>query len=191
MFLAGASGVVGVRLIPLLVAAGHAVAGMTRTPAKVALLRRLGATPVLCDVFAPENLRQALAALHPDLVVHLLTDLPDDPARLPEFAAVCARIRREGTANLLAAAKGSGAPRCVAQSVAWPLNGDGGAAVSDLERQVLAADGVVVRYGRFYGPGTYHASAPPPPPRIHVDAAALRTLPLLDKPCGIVVLAED
>jgi hypothetical protein len=79
----------------------------------------------------------------------------------------------------------------VAQSVAWTLPGDGAAAVDDLERMVLDRQGVVVRYGQFYGPGTFHEGGPPPPPRIHVDEAARRTLPALEAPSGVLILVED
>lgn len=86
VFLAGASGVIGLRLVPLLVAAGHDVAGMTRTQAKAERLRGLGAEPVVCDVFDLDALSQAVSGFGPDAVVHQLTDLPDDPARIPELA---------------------------------------------------------------------------------------------------------
>ncbi len=191
IFLAGASGVIGVRLVPLLVGAGHTVAGMTRSAGKVDALRGLGAQPVVCDAFDAASLRDAIVDFHPDAVVHQLTDLPDDRARIPAFGDRNSRMRREGTANLLAAALKAGAARFVAQSIAWTLPGDAGDAAADLERQVLAAGGVVVRYGRFYGPGTYFGSTPPPPPRIHIDAAAQRTLTALVAPSGVLTVAEE
>ena len=107
------------------------------------------------------------------------------------FRAANARIRRQGTANLLAAARAAGATRFLAQSVAWRLDGDGGAATEELERSVLAAGGVVLRYGQFYGPGTYHEQAPPPPPRVHVDQAARRTVAALEAPTGVLTIVED
>jgi nucleoside-diphosphate-sugar epimerase len=188
VFVAGASGVIGVRLVPLLVADGHEVAGLTRSPGKAEHLRALGAEPVVCDVFDLDALSRAVASFEPDVVLHQLTDLPDDVARVPEMMAANARIRREGTRNLLAAAVGL--ERFVAQSVAWEIPGDGGIAVEEHERAVLDAGGVVVRYGRFYGPGTYHEVELPRPPRVHVDDAARRTLPLLSAPSGIVVVAD-
>lgn len=191
IFVAGASGVIGVRLVPLLVAAGHTVAGMTRTPAKAEALRTLGAEPVVCDVYDRAALTRALGSFVPEVVIHELTDLPDDPADLPERAAANSRIRREGTRNLLDAAGAAGAPRVLAQSVAWELPGDGDEARRELEDAVLAAGGVVLRYGRFYGPGTYNEHALPPQPRIHVDAAARATVAALDAPPGIVTIAED
>lgn len=187
VFVAGASGVIGVRLVPLLVAAGHAVAGMTRSPRKVETLRDLGAEPVVCDAFDAGALRAVVVAFQPEAVVNELTDLPDKPAAISEGNA---RMRREGTRNLLAAAKASGASRFIAQSVAWQLLGDAGAAVSELERLVLAADGVVLRYGRLYGPGTYYEVEKPEPPRVHVDEAARRTVVALDAASGIVEVAD-
>jgi nucleoside-diphosphate-sugar epimerase len=191
IFLAGASGVIGVRLVPLLVADGHTVAGMTRSPDKTQALRDLGAKPIICDVFEAGELTQAVVALGPDLVMHQLTDLPDRFEQIPQFAARNNRIRTEGTRNLLAAARAAGAPRVLAQSIAW-TPAAGGEAVAEHERLVLDADGVVVRYGTFYGPGTYSgADRMPPPPRIHVDEAARRTMPLLDAASGVVVLTEE
>lgn len=188
VFVAGASGVIGVRLVPLLVAAKHEVAGMTRSPEKRELLRHLGAEPVVCDAFDATALREAVVAFRPEVVVNELTDLPDEPATTNEANA---RMRREGTQNLLAAAEAAGATRVVAQSIAWQLPGDAGAAVAELERLVLAADGVVLRYGRLYGPGTYYEDEEPAPPRVHVETAARRTMPALYAPSGIVEVTDD
>jgi nucleoside-diphosphate-sugar epimerase len=191
IFLAGASGVIGVRLVPLLVSEGHEVAGMTRSPQKVEVLRELGAEPVVCDVFDASALIEVVKAFRPELVMHQLTDLPDEVDRIREFAARNNRIRTDGTRNLLAAARAAGATRFLAQSIAWTPP-SGGEARAEHERLVLDAGGVVVRYGIFYGPGTY--SGPhriPPHPRIHVDEAARRTLPLLEAASGVVVIAED
>ena len=71
------------------------------------------------------------------------------------------------------------------------MSGDGGAAVAEMEQMVLAVDGVVLRYGQYYGPGTYYPAEPPPPPRIHIDAAAAQTAALLDEPSGIVTITDD
>lgn len=187
VFLAGATGVVGVRLVPLLVAAGHDVAGMSRSPDRADRLRALGAEPVVCDVFDLGQLTLAVRTFEPDVVMHQLTDLPDDPSRIRSLGAANSRIRREGTSNLLTAA---GATRVVAQSVAWTLGGDAADAVREHETAVLGAAGVVARYGRLYGPGTYFPSSLPDHPRIHVDDAARRTLPLLTAPSGVVVLTD-
>jgi nucleoside-diphosphate-sugar epimerase len=191
IFLAGASGVIGVRLIPLLVRDGHEVAGMTRSSGKTAKLRELGAEPVVCDVFDAGALAQAVTAFGPELVMHQLTDLPDQADQIAGFAARNNRMRTEGTRNLLAAAAQAGASRFLAQSIAWTPPA-GGEAVAEHERLVLAAGGVVLRYGTFYGPGTYSGSGKvPPPPRIHVDEAARRTVALLTAPSGVVVITED
>ena len=189
IFLAGASGVLGVRLVPLLVANGHVVAGMTRSPEKAQRLRALGAEPVVCDVYDVAALRDGVTAFRPELVMHQLTDLPDDEADLANAGDANARMRREGTRILLSAAEGAGAPRFLAQSVAWKLTGAGGAAKEELERAVLGLGGVVLRYGRFYGSGTYHAG-PPDPPRIQIDEAARRTAALLGARTGIVEVVE-
>lgn len=188
VFVAGASGVIGVRLVPLLVAAGHEVAGMTRTPGKLGRLRELGAEPVLCDVYDADALRKAVVTFRPDAVVNELTDLPDQAAATNEANA---RIRREGMRNLLTAAEAARASRFLAQSVAWRPEGDGGAAVAELERLTLSAGGVVLRYGRLYGPGTYYEHQQPEPPRVHVDEAARRTVPALDAPSGIIEVRDD
>jgi nucleoside-diphosphate-sugar epimerase len=190
VFLAGASGVIGRRMLPLLVGAGHTVAGMTRSPAKLPELEALGAVPVLCDVFDAEQLRAAVAGFAPDVVVHQLTDLPDDAARIAELRSRNERMRREGTRNLLAAAWAPGAGRFLAQSIAWTPPGSGGATVRAHEQAVLEAGGVVIRYGQFYGPGTYFEDEIPDAPRIHVDEAARRTVAILDAPSSIVDVVE-
>ncbi len=191
IFVAGASGVIGVRLVPLLLAAGHDVAAMTRTKAKVEQLRAMGCEPVVCDVFAVEALCRAVESFEPDAVVHQLTDLPDDAKRIRELATANSRMRREGTRNLVAAARAAGALHFVAQSVAWEIPGDGGAAVAEHEHTVLEAGGVVVRYGQLYGPGTYFESALPAPPRVQVDEAARRTPPALQQTGGVLVVTDE
>jgi nucleoside-diphosphate-sugar epimerase len=188
VFVAGATGVIGIRLVPLLVAAGHAVGATTRSPGKQEALRDLGAEPFVVDVFDAAALSAAVAAFAPDTVVHQLTDLPDDVADLPVYRGANARMRREGTRNLVEAARAARATSFVAQSVAWPMQGEGGAAVAELERTVLDIGGVVLRYGQLYGPGTFYEDGLPPPPRVHVDEAARRTLPALDAPSGTRVI---
>jgi uncharacterized protein YbjT (DUF2867 family) len=187
---AGASGVIGTRLVPLLVGDGHVVAGMTRSAGKSAVLASLGAEPVVCDVFDAEALTDSLVAFAPDAVMHQLTDLPDDANEIAAFSARNDRIRGEGTANLLAAAAASGSVRFLAQSIAWTPS-RGGETIGAFERQVLDAGGLVIRYGQFYGPGTYYESQIPGAPRIHVDAAARATVPLLHAASGVVVIAEE
>ena len=191
IFLAGASGVIGQRLIPRLVQAGHVVGGLTRSPSKTELLSHLGAEPILCDVFDREALIQAVRHFKPDVVLNELTDLPDDAAQISELAGLNARIRTEGTQNLIEAARRSGSPKLLAQSVAWQLpDGPDAQAVAELERSVLAESGVVLRYGQFYGPGTYNEQQPPKEPRVHIDRAAERTVEALGEPTGVVVIVD-
>ena len=191
VFLAGASGVIGQRLIPRLVAAGHVVGGMTRSAAKVELLGGLGAEPIVCDVFDREGLIRAVGDFKPDVVLNELTDLPDDVARIPELADLNARIRTEGTQNVIEAARRSSARKVLAQSVAWELApGPDADAVAELERAVLAEGGVVLRYGQFYGPGTYNDGRLPDEPRVSLDRAADRTVAALDEPTGVLVITD-
>jgi len=176
VFLAGASGVMGRRLVPLLVDSGHTVAGLTRSqPDAVAAL---GAEPVVADALDADALTAALTAFGPDVVVHQLTNLPDAREELEGTSDANFRIRTEGTSNLLAAA---GTVKTIAQSTAFP------ARVEELERLVLGADGVILRYGYWYGPGTWYEKRLPPEPRIHVDEAARRTVEALDAPRGSVI----
>ncbi len=182
---------IGVRLVPMLIAAGHEVAGMTRSAGKADGLRDLGATPVVCDVFDADTLVATVSAFRPELVMHQLTDLPDTREQIPEYSERNNRIRTEGTRNLLAASAAAEARRCIAQSIAWSSEATD-AAVAEHERLILAADGIVVRYGIFYGPGTYSGTERvPPPPRIEIDAAARRTIELLDAPSGVVTIVDD
>ena len=192
VFLAGASGVIGQRLIPRLVEAGYVVGGMTRSAGKTDLLRQLGAEPVVCDVFDRETLIQVVRDFAPDVILNELTDLPDDVESIGAHAELNARIRTEGNQNLIEAARRNGSPKIFAQSVAWLLpDGPDSQAVAHLELSVLAERGVVLRYGQFYGPGTYHEQAPPPPPRVHVEEAARRTVAALEAPTGVLTIVED
>jgi uncharacterized protein YbjT (DUF2867 family) len=191
IFLAGASGVIGRKLTPMLIEAGHQVAGTTRSEEKAETVRGLGAEPVVVDVYEAAALRDAVVDFAPDLVMYQLTDLPDDAAGIPARAAANARIREEGTANLIVAALAAGAGRFLAQSIAW-TPAAGNESREALESQVLAYDGagVVLRYGQFYGPGTYYESEPPDPPRIEIGAAACRTASSLDAPSGIIEIVD-
>jgi uncharacterized protein YbjT (DUF2867 family) len=192
IFVAGASGLIGVRLVRLLVEAGHEVAGMTRSPEKAGLLRDLGAEPVICDVFDAEALAEAVAAYGPDSVFHQLTDLPDNVTDMASFGARNDRIRSEGTRNLLAAAVQAGAEQLIAQSIAWDQSDDARRAVTAAHEQtVLAAGGVVIRYGQLWGPGTYYETAPPARPRIHLDDAARLTVLALEVPAGVTMVIDD
>jgi nucleoside-diphosphate-sugar epimerase len=184
IFLAGATGIIGQHLVPLLVAGGHAVTGLTRSAAKADALAAAGATPAVAAA-----LSAAVVDDRPDLVMHQLTDLPDRVDDLAAHREANARIRVEGTDNLLAATRAAGAAGFVAQSIAWTPPG-GAPSVEHLESATLAFGGVVVRYGQFYGPGTFYVDAPPDPPRIAVDEAARRTLPALTMASGILTITE-
>lgn len=215
LFLAGAGGAIGRRLAPMLIEAGWEVVGTTRSPDRTALLRELGVEPVVADVFEAETLRAAMAEARPSVVVHQLTDLPPglDPARMPDALLRNARLRDEGTRNLVAAAAAAGAERLVAQSIAFvyaegplphaeddPLHveADGpmgvtARGVASLERQVLEAplSGVVLRYGALYGPGTGFDAGWGPGP-VHVDAAAKAAeLAVARDVTGIFNIAEE
>lgn len=215
LFLAGATGAIGSRLAPLLIAEGWRVVGMTRDPDKAARLRARGIAAAVLDVFDADALITAVAAAKPAVVIHQLTDLPPalDPARMAEATARNARIREEGTRNLVEAAIRAGARRFIAQSVAFAyadgptphteedalaVTAEGRAGVSargvaSLEVQTLTAplDGAVLRYGRLYGPGTgFDAPAGPAP--LHVDAAAKAAIQVLAQGArGIYNFAED
>jgi nucleoside-diphosphate-sugar epimerase len=121
ILLAGASGAVGRRLAPLLRDAGHQVAGTTRSAAKAQVLQALGIDPVVVDVFDAQTLSRVVASIRPDIVIHQLTDLPKglDPSLMTEAVVRNARIRDEGTRNLVRAAVAAGTRRLVAQSIAW------------------------------------------------------------------------
>jgi uncharacterized protein YbjT (DUF2867 family) len=191
VFLAGASGVIGQRLIPRLVHAGHVVGGMTRSSSKTELLAQLGAEPIVCDVFDRDALIQAVRDFNPDVILNELTDLPDEVEKIGDHAELNARIRTEGNRNVIEAARRSGSPKILAQTVAWQLpDGPDALAVAELERSVLAEGGVVLSYGQFYGPGTYNEQQIPAEPRVQIDRAAERTVELLGEPSGVVVITD-
>jgi nucleoside-diphosphate-sugar epimerase len=215
IFLAGATGAIGRHLVPLLLDAGYHVIGTTRSRAKADALRAAGVEPVVLDVFDAPALSHAVSAARPDIVVHQLTDLPPglDPSRMAEGTHRNARMRSEGTKNLVDAAIASGAHLLVAQSIAWmyapgpephseedPL--DVGAqdaravtvaGVVALERLSLSSppiEGVVLRYGHLYGPDT-GADRAAQAPSLHVDAAASAALLAIGKARpGIYNIAE-
>jgi nucleoside-diphosphate-sugar epimerase len=214
IFLAGAGGAIGRRLTPLLRAVGHTVVGTTRSADKADALRKLGAEPVVVDVFDVDALARAVVAAEPQAIIHQLTDLAFAPGtpQYEEGLARNARLRIEGTANLVAAARAASVKRMVAQSVAFayapakgtrietdPLNvgaegvaGRSAEAVAALEQAVLGlAEGIVLRFGYFYGPGTWSDTAERSP-SIHIDAAARATMQAVTKgKPGIYNLAED
>ena len=216
IFLAGASGAIGQRLVPLLLKAGHQVVGTTRSEAKTALLRSLGATPAVVDVFDAAALRGLVVAHEPEVVIHQLTALPEGLSSLGGAAKERAirenaRIRIEGTPNLVGAALAAGARRLIAQSIAWiyapgrephvesdpvDMGASGLAGISiqgtmALESAVLgsALASVELRYGGLYGPGTGHDTAWRDP-AVHVDAAARAAALAVDRGSGIYNVAE-
>ena len=180
IFVAGASGAVGQPLVRRLAEAGHEVHGMTRTPEKAARLRELGAVPVIADALDREQVIAAVRAARPEVVVHELTAIgPLNTRNLDAAFVATNRLRTEGTDNLIEAARAAGARRFVGQSFApWSYKREGGpvkseddaletdppkgvgntlAAIRHLERAVTGAEGlegIVLRYGGFYGPGT-------------------------------------
>ena len=178
IFVAGATGALGRNLVPLLVEGGHEVAGTTTSSRKADALRAMGAQPVVLDVLDAEAVGQAVSEAEPEVVVHEATALASMGTlrRFDEEFAQTNRLRTQGTDNLLAAAKAVGVDKFVAQSYAgWPYARDGAfvkdedapldpnpvdsakesiAAIKYLERAVVAAGGIVLRYGGFYGPGT-------------------------------------
>jgi nucleoside-diphosphate-sugar epimerase len=216
VFLAGAAGAIGRRLVPLLLRAGHEVTGTTRSAATASELARAGVVPAVLDVFDAPALMMAVRAAKPAVIIHQLTDLPRqfDEARISVSYAKNARIRTEGTRNLIAATQAAAARRFIVQSIAFayaagrephpetdPLNlADPVRAVTvkgaaDMERQVLSASGldaIVLRYGLLYGPGTWREASSGPKPALHVDAAAHAALLAITRgAAGVYNIADD
>jgi 2-alkyl-3-oxoalkanoate reductase len=134
IFVAGATGAVGRRLVPRLVRAGHSVTGLTHTPSKAGFVRELGAEPVVADALDERPIRAAVVAAHPDVIVHELTDLKgaSDLRKFDRAFANSNRLRTEGTDHLLAAARDCGVRRIVAQSFCgWPYARTGGQVKSE------------------------------------------------------------
>ncbi len=201
VFVAGATGALGKQLVPRLVAAGHEVTGMTRSPQKIETLHDLGARAAVADALDADAVAQAVAEAEPEVIVHQLTALSAslDLRHFERDFAQTNRLRTEGTDILLSAARAAGTRRFVAQSFAgWPAERSGGPvkteddpvdphppaavrttleAILYLERAVTNAtpiEGVALRYGGFYGPGTSLQLDPParrarrgdPPPEV-------------------------
>jgi nucleoside-diphosphate-sugar epimerase len=212
IFLAGGTGVIGRRLIPRLVAAGHDVVATTRHVENVASLASLGARGVVVDVYDAEHLDVVVDDAAPDLVVHELTDLSVFDADAN------ARVRRQGTAHLVSAALKAGVSRIVVQSIAWAYQDGPGRAVEDdpvehgsavetmeeLARRMPSA--TVLRYGWWYGPGTWYATGGriasavtagllPATPAInslvHIDDAVAATVQAIDWPEGAYNIVDD
>ncbi|HEU4661494.1 MAG TPA: NAD(P)-dependent oxidoreductase [Pseudolabrys sp.] len=215
IFLAGAGGVIGRRLTPLLCNAGHEVVGTTRWSNKANELRALGAEPAIVDVFDVAALTRAVTAAAPQVIIHQLTDLAFAPSS-PQYAEGLERnskLRIDGTRNLVAAARAAGVKRLIAQSIAFvyaPGEGvrtesdpldlgatgtrkgtvDGVVALEDATLDML--EGLVLRYGFLYGPGTWFGDAKRARPALHVDAAAQAALLAVTKGNhGIYNIAED
>ena len=181
VFVAGATGAIGKQLVPRLVEAGHEVHGMTRTESKRAMLEELGAVPVVADALDPDQVAEAVGRARPEVIVHQLTAIGEvDMRHFDSDFAPTNRLRTEGTDHLLSAGQAVGVRRFVAQGVAGygayartggsvkseedPLDPTPAremrktlAAIRHLEEAVLGArwtEGIVLRYGTFYGPGT-------------------------------------
>ncbi len=209
IFVAGATGVIGRELVRLLVERGDTVTGMTRTESKRGMLEQLGARPVVVDAFDAAAVDRAIAAAEPDVVVHEMTALTDlgAPRDVNRAFAQTSRLRTEGTDILLAASRSAGVPRFIAQSFCGYLPAGGRPRVLTedeeldperagplagvveriryLERAVTTAswtEGIVLRYGGFYGPGTSMSRRPP---GSHSELVRKRWFPIIGSGAGI------
>ena len=205
VFVAGASGAIGRPLIPKLIAAGHEVTGVTRSEERADAIRRAGADAAVVDVFDADALRAAVEAAQAEVVVHQLTALPDRlDYRRQDLYEPTNRVRSEGTRNLLDAARAAGSRRFVCQSIAFAYRiegarlkteddpllegapgpfGGGVRALREMEAMVLGAngmEGLVLRYGFFYGPGTHYGKDGP-----MVADVRRRRLPVVGKGTGV------
>jgi 2-alkyl-3-oxoalkanoate reductase len=202
VFVAGATGAIGRPLLARLVADGHQVAASTRSPAKADALRQLGAEPVVADGLDAAAVTKALAETRPDVVVHQMTALAGKPnlRRFDRWFAATNRLRTQGTDILLGAARDADVRRVVAQSyTGWTNPRTGGpvktesdgfdpdpakmqreslAAIRHVEQTVTAAplEGIVLRYGNFYGPGASDAM---------VDLVRKRRFPIVGDGAGV------
>jgi nucleoside-diphosphate-sugar epimerase len=207
VFVAGATGAIGKQLVPRLVAAGHEVHGMTRSEAKQPDLYELGAVPVVADALDPDQVAEAVARAKPDVIVHELTAIGDlDMRHFDRDFALTNRLRTEGTDHLLSAGQAVGVRRFVAQGIAsygayartgGPVKSEEDpldttpthemretlAAIRHLEEAVLGArwtEGIVLRYGTFYGPGTSMA-----PGEEQFELVRSRKFPLVGDGLGV------
>ena len=235
IFVAGATGVIGRPLIAQLLAKGHHVVALTRSPEKAETLAKQGVEPAIADVFDADAVQAAISRAQPDVVIEQLTSLPKTytPESMQAAAALNDRIRREGGANVLKASLAAGVRRYLMQSIAFwavpgagladeetPLAEDASPAVADgsrtlnqLEHRLLETpniEGIVLRYGFFYGPGTWYAADGDAAQQvrqqqfpivgngegvwswIHVDDAAAATVAAVDRGNpGIYLIADD
>ncbi len=209
VLVAGATGAIGRQLVPALIEAGHEVDGMTRSEAKRELVAEMGANPVVADALDPDAVAEAVASSGPDAIIHQLTALGGgvDLKHMDRTFELTNRLRTEGTDHLLAAAQAAGVRRFLAQSYAgwpareggplkdeqWPLDPDPPAAfrsvvegIRHLEQAVTGAEwteGIVLRYGGFYGPGTSFA-----PGGEQLEAIRRRLFPVIGGGEGIMSL---
>jgi len=196
VFVAGASGVIGIPLCKMLVKAGWIVYGTTRSEDKVQMLKNIGVEPVVLDVYDYEKLEKSLLEIKPDIVYHQLTDLPDglDPDKMEAALISNAKLRIEGTKNLVSASAKAEVKKMIAQSIAFvyepgelphteespllnfddPVYGTTSKAVASLEEQVINGPfiGIVLRNGLLYGPGTGFDQPVEFLPSVHVEAAS-------------------
>jgi nucleoside-diphosphate-sugar epimerase len=203
VLVAGATGVVGRQLVPLLTAVGHDVVGLARSRHRAAAVEQAGARMEFVDALDPAALRRAVREAEPEAVVHLLTAIPGDldPRRMAAAFELTNRLRTEGTRNLLDAAQEVGVRKVVAQGVAFVYDPEQPgladedapwwrhpprqfapvlAALQELERLTAGAGGLVLRYGHLYGPGTAYAAD-----GTFVRRARKRMLPVVGKGTGM------
>ena len=193
IYLAGASGVIGSRLVPLLVDAGHTVGAMTRSADKADRLTSMGAQPIVCDVFDRPALTSAVRTFSPDVLLHELTDLPDALENLStERSLLNARIRAEGTRNLLDALDGLTGTKVVAQSVAWTMPPGRMPMPSPHSRSPCSRrTGSSCATACSTGPAPIYEKDVPSEPRVHIDTAAARTVEALGAASGILTIVDN
>lgn len=202
VFLAGATGVIGRPLVPMLVEAGHDVVGLTRSRERARSVEAAGAQPVVADALDRDAIVRAVTEARPDAVIHQLTSIPQqlNPRRLDSQFAATNALRREGTSHLIEGAKAAGAERFIAQSIAFAYPPGAGLAdegdplwddppraygtsvetLREMERRTLEFGGTVLRYGHLHGPGTAYA-----PGGMFAAAVRRRQLPVAGDGGGV------
>jgi nucleoside-diphosphate-sugar epimerase len=206
IFLAGAGGAVGRRLGPLLVGGGFRVVGTTRSATTAKALQALSIEPVQIDAFDAAGLETAIRWARPEIVIHQLTDLPKvfDPELMPAARERTARLREEGTRNLMRAAAAAGVRRAIVQSICFaygqgstphlesdPIASPSIIALESAALHTAGVDGVVLRYGRLWGPGTWAERSEGLVAPLHVDAAAHAAFLAIDAGAGVYNIADD